>query len=234
MGLRPRARLELRYQFLDAVVVADAPYWNILKGGALFAHTRMVALLTRKMRNIQTGSKLNVLIQCMLCHHSGNTKKKTIRKLYRTRLYGKDEFLWIVFLRIFFFQWGRETEGATKVFKHGQRRTPGYKLSLNHSRRLREYFLLTGQQNALYYCSQSANSISSLLFVGLYRTAIVSPYLCGSFTSWLWVQGKLSFSTSLTRGRNEGTPDDSGKRLESRTIPICTEKILFLTDHKVS
>ena len=119
------------------------------------------------------------------------------------------------FFTNFFFQWGRETEGATKVFKHGQRRTPGYKLSLNHSRRLRDYLLLTGQQNALYYCAQSANSISSLLFVGLYRTAIVSPYLCGSFTNWLRVQGKLSFSTSLTRGRNEGTPDDSGKRLES-------------------
>ena len=110
---------------------------------------------------------------------------------------------------------GRETEGATKVFKHGQKRTPGYKLSLNHSRQLREYFLLIGQQNALYCCAQSANSISLLLFVCLYTTAIVPPYLCGSFTDWLFIQGKLSFSTFLSRGRNEGTPDDSGKRLES-------------------
>jgi len=111
---------------------------------------------------------------------------------------------------------GRGTEGgASEVFKHGQKQTPGYKLSLHHSRRLRENFLLTGQQNALCYCAQSANSISSLLFVCLYTTAIVSPYLCGSFTNWLCVRGKLSFSTFLTRGRNEGTPDDSVKRLES-------------------
>ena len=43
-----------------------------------------------------------------------------------------------------------------------------------------------------------------------YTTAIVSPHLPGSFTS-LCVQGKLLFSTFLTR--NEGTTDELNKRL---------------------
>ena len=67
--------------------------------------------------------------------------------------------------------------------------------------------LLIGHKNALYYCAQSANSFSSVLFVSSYTTAIVSPHLPGSPS--LYVQGKLLFSTFLTR--NEGTTDDLKK-----------------------
>ena len=42
--------------------------------------------------------------------------------------------------------------------------------------------LWLGTKNALYYCAQSANSFSRLLFVSWYTTAIVSPHLPGSFT----------------------------------------------------
>ena len=39
-----------------------------------------------------------------------------------------------------------------------------------------------GTKNALYYCAQSANSFSWVLFVSSYTTAIISPQLRGSFT----------------------------------------------------
>ena len=39
-----------------------------------------------------------------------------------------------------------------------------------------------GTKNALYYCAQSANSFSWVLFVSSYTTAIISPQLPGSFT----------------------------------------------------
>ena len=37
-------------------------------------------------------------------------------------------------------------------------------------------------KNALYYCAQSANSFTRVLFVSSYTTAIISPQLPGSFT----------------------------------------------------
>ena len=45
-----------------------------------------------------------------------------------------------------------------------------------------ECWLLIGHKNVLYYCAQSANSISWVLFVCSYAMAIVSPFLSGSFT----------------------------------------------------
>ena len=39
-----------------------------------------------------------------------------------------------------------------------------------------------GTKNALYYCAQSANSFSWVLFGSSYTTAIISPHLPGSFT----------------------------------------------------
>ena len=39
-----------------------------------------------------------------------------------------------------------------------------------------------GTKNALYYCAQSANSFSWVLFLSSYTTAIVLPHRSGSFT----------------------------------------------------
>ena len=50
------------------------------------------------------------------------------------------------------------------------------------SKRSRECWFLIGHKNALYYCAQLANSISWVLFVSSYTTAIISPQLPGSFT----------------------------------------------------
>ena len=46
------------------------------------------------------------------------------------------------------------------------------------SKRSSECWLLIGHKNALYYCAQSANSISWVLFVSSYTTAIDSITAC--------------------------------------------------------
>ena len=58
-------------------------------------------------------------------------------------------------------------------------RTDSHRTISKNSSRCR---LLIGHKNALYYCAQSANSFSWVLFVSSYTTAIVSPQLPGSFT----------------------------------------------------
>ena len=47
-----------------------------------------------------------------------------------------------------------------------------------------------GTKNALYYCAQSANSISWVLFVSSYKTAIISPHLPSSFTKLSYPETK--------------------------------------------
>ena len=68
-------------------------------------------------------------------------------------------------------------------------------------------------KNALYYCAQSANSFSWVLFVSLYTTAIISSH------------SSPVRSTDKSKNISDAI---------SRSNSICTEKILFLTDHNVS
>ena len=51
------------------------------------------------------------------------------------------------------------------------------------------------QKNALYYFAQWANRGSYFLFVCSYTTAIISPYLSGSFTKVGCARGILAFPT---------------------------------------
>ena len=103
-----------------------------------------------------------------------------------------------------------ERKGRTKVFKYG-RKNPWVLTPTELFPKIEaDAASWLSAKNALYYCAQSANSFSWVLFMGSYTTAIVSPHFAGSFTN-LCVQGKLLFSTLLTR--NEGTTDESKKRL---------------------
>ena len=101
------------------------------------------------------------------------------------------------------------------------------------SKRSSEYWLLIGHKNALYYWAQSANSIYSRVTEWVSLGRLLSRHSGQVRSPWLCVQGKLSFSTLLTR--LERTTD------QSKTHPgynqyssnsICSEKTL-LTDHKV-
>ena len=91
-------------------------------------------------------------------------------------------------------------KGATKVFKYGRKSPWVPTLTELFPKIQADAGSWLGTKNALYYCAQSANSFSWVLFVSSYTTAIVLPHLPGSFL----------FSIFLTR--NEGTTDESKKR----------------------
>ena len=59
-----------------------------------------------------------------------------------------------------------------------------------------------GTKNALYYCAQSANSFSWVLFVSSYTTAIVSPHLPGSFTKRMHARETFIFYFLNQKQRN--------------------------------
>ena len=73
-------------------------------------------------------------------------------------------------------------KGVTKVFKH-RRKSPWVPTLTGPFPNGQENACSwLGTKNALYCCAQSANSISWVLFVSSYTTAIISPQLPGSFT----------------------------------------------------
>ena len=62
-----------------------------------------------------------------------------------------------------------------------------------------------GTKNALYYCAQSANSISWVLFVNSYTAAIVSSQLPGSFTKLVRArENRLTVSKWSSESRYPG------------------------------
>ena len=84
-----------------------------------------------------------------------------------------------------------------------------------------------GAKNALYYCAQLANSISWVLFVSSNTTAIVSPYLSGSFAKVV-----LARETSKSETKDLLMSWKNILHATNSSISICTEKILFLTNNK--
>ena len=83
-------------------------------------------------------------------------------------------------------------KGATKVFKHRRKSpwVPTLTGPFPNGQAITGSWL--GTKNALYYCAQSANSISWVLFVSSYTTAIDSITACLT-----WDQALLFFFASL-------------------------------------
>ena len=79
-------------------------------------------------------------------------------------------------------------EKARQRFSGKGGRAPGYRPLRNHFQTIK----LVGHKNALYYCAQSLNSISWVLFVCSYTTAIVSSYSFGLWTKEIQAVSKLS------------------------------------------
>ena len=71
---------------------------------------------------------------------------------------------------------------TTKVFKHGLKSPWVPTLTRPFPKGQANAGSWLGTKNALYYCAQSVNSFSWVLFVSLYTTAIILPQLPGSFT----------------------------------------------------
>ena len=72
-------------------------------------------------------------------------------------------------------------KGRTKVFKYGRKSPWVPTLTELFPKIQADAGSWLGTKNALYYCAQSANSFSRILFVSCYTTAIFSPPLPGSF-----------------------------------------------------
>ena len=97
-------------------------------------------------------------------------------------------------------------KGGMKVFKYGQKSPRVPTLTELFPKIQADAGSWLGTKNALYYCAQSANSF----FLSSFREFVHDGY-CSVRSPSLCVQGKLLFSTFLTR--NEGTSDESKKRL---------------------
>ena len=85
-------------------------------------------------------------------------------------------------------------EKAGRKFSSTGKRAPGYRLSPNYFQNSSGCRLLIGHKTALYYCAQSTNSFSWVLFVShtrrlLSRAAIVPsltlPHASELFWSWI-------------------------------------------------
>ena len=73
-------------------------------------------------------------------------------------------------------------KGETKVFKYGQKSPSVPTLTELFPKIQADAGSWLVTKNALYYCAQSANSFSCVLFVGSYTTAIVSITTCLAHT----------------------------------------------------
>ena len=83
-------------------------------------------------------------------------------------------------------------KGGASLFKHGSKSPWVPTLTELFPKIQADAGSWLGTKNALYYCAQSANSFSRILFVSSYTTAIVLPHFPGSFTK-LIVQARETF-----------------------------------------
>ena len=93
-------------------------------------------------------------------------------------------------------------KGVTKVFKYGQKSPWVPTLTELFPKIQADTGSWLGTKNALYYCAQSANSFSWVLFVSSYTTAIVSPHLPGSFTKLVRARETFIFYFPNQKRRN--------------------------------
>ena len=119
-----------------------------------------------------------------------------------------------------------------KVFKHGWKSPWVPTLTRPFPKGQANAGSWLGTKNALYYCAQSVNSFSWVLFLSSYTTAIVLPHWSGSFTKLVRARETFIFYFPNQKRRNYRWVE---KRFGCyQQEPIWTEKILFLTDHNVS
>ena len=93
-------------------------------------------------------------------------------------------------------------KGGTKVFKYGQKSPWVPTLTELFPKIQADAASWLGTKSALYYCAQSANSFSWVLFVSSYTTAIVTPLLPGSFTKLVCARKTHNFNFPNQKRRN--------------------------------
>ena len=93
-------------------------------------------------------------------------------------------------------------KGGTKVFKYGRKRPWVPTLTKLFPKIQANACSWLGTKNALYYCAQSANSFSWILFASSYTTAIVLPQLPGPFTKLVRARKTFIFYFPNQKRRN--------------------------------
>ena len=78
-----------------------------------------------------------------------------------------------------------------------------------------------GPKNALYYCAQSANSVSWVLFASLYTTAIVSPHLPSLFTKLVLARKTFIFYFPNQKRRNYPWVEKTFRMLSAGAIQFA-------------
>ena len=86
-----------------------------------------------------------------------------------------------------------------------------------------------GTKNAFYYCAQSANSFSWVLFISSYTTTIVLPHLPCSLTKLVGERETFIFYFPNQKRRNYRSDEKTFGMLSAGAI-----QFLFLTHHNVS
>ena len=102
-------------------------------------------------------------------------------------------------------------EKARRKFSSKAGRAPGYRLSPNHFQKFKPMLAPDWAQKMLCIIVLNRRTVSPELFLCVRTRPLLSRHICPVRSPSLCVQGKLLFSTFLTR--NEGTTDESKKRL---------------------
>ena len=124
-------------------------------------------------------------------------------------------------------------KGTTKVFKYG-RKSPWVPTLTKLFPKIQAHAgSWLGTKNSLYYCAQSANSFSWVLYVSSYTTAIVLPHLPGLFTTLVRARETFIFYFPNQKRRNYWWVKKTFGMLSAGAIQFAP-RILFLTDHNVS
>ena len=134
-------------------------------------------------------------------------------------------------------QSARSGEKAGRKFSSTGERAPGYRLSSNYFQKFKRMPVPDWARKTLCIIVPNRPTVSPEFFSWVRTRRLLSCHTCPVRSPSLCVQGKLLFSTFLTR--NEGTTDENvwdGKTfgMPSRSNSICPENILFLTRHNKS
>ena len=132
---------------------------------------------------------------------------------------------------------GQSVESGEKAgpkFSSTGDRAPGYRLSPNYFQKFKQIPAPDWAQKMLCIIVPNRRTVSPEFFSWVLTRRLLSLHTCPVHSPSMCMQGKLLFSTFLTR--NKGTTDKSKNIWDaiSRRNSICPENVLFLTDHSVS
>ena len=118
-------------------------------------------------------------------------------------------------------------KGGTKVFKYGRKNPLVPTLTKLFPKIRADAGSWLGTKKAVYYCAQSVNSFSWVVFVSSYTTAIVSPHLPGSFTKLVRARETFIFYFPNQKLRNYRSVQETFGMLSAEAIEFAPRIFCF-------